>query len=444
MATYSTIHTTYGLARIASAEATGTPINLTHFAVGDGSGSPVLPLPGMTALTNERWRTTINRIVLDPANPGRVYVEGVIPFDQGGWMIREIGIFDDAGQLFAVGNFPDVYKTIPSDGSSNDVVVRVELFFSNAAVITLLIDPVIAAATQAWVISNITMATLTPGGTTNQVLRKHSNTSGDVEWADPGTTTVLVDAIEEPDQALAALQATVNMTVCTTLGLVVFVDGIRIPHRTGAGGWQQGASNTQVILGSTYSAGAKFSAVQNFPAGSIGNPLQRALNLSDVASAATARINLDVYSKAEADQLTPAGNVGYTARSTAPTGWMVRDGSAVSRTTYARLFAAIGTLYGAGNGTTTFNLPDGRGAFDRGLDNGRGLDAGRTLGSYQADALGSHRHADGADGAFPGSTTGGGFAFVNQAGAGSGSNTGFTGGTETRPKNVAYLPIIKY
>ena len=444
MATFSTVHTTYGLSRISSAEATGTPINLTHFAVGDGSGVPVLPLPGWTALANERWRTTINRIVLDPAHPGRVYIEAVIPFDVGGWTIREIGIFDDSGQLFAAGNFPDVYKTVPSDGSSNDMVVRVELFVLNTAVITLIVDPAVAIATQAWAISNITMASLTPGGTTHQVLRKHSNTDGDVEWADPAVTSVLVDAIEEPDQALAALQATVNMTVCTTLGLVVFVDGIRIPHRTGAGGWQQGASNTQVILGSTYTAGAKFSAVQNFPAGSIGNPLQRASNLSDVASVATARTNLDVYSKAEADQLTPAGNVGYTARSTAPTGWMVRDGSAVSRTTYARLFAAIGTLYGAGNGSTTFNLPDGRGAFDRGLDGGRGLDAGRTLGSYQADAVASHRHADGSDGSFPGTSTGGGFAFINQAGSGSGSFTGFTGGAETRPKNVAYLPIIKY
>ena len=88
--------------------------------------------------------------------------------------------------------------------------------------------------------------------------------------------------------------------------------------------------------------------------------------------------------------------------------------------------------------------PQRRGAFDRGLDGGRGLDAGRTLGSYQADAVASHRHADGPDGSFPGTSTGGGFAFINQAGSGSGSFTGFTGGAETRPKNVAYLPIIKY
>ena len=81
------------------------------------------------------------------------------------------------------------------------------------------------------------------------------------------------------------------------------------------------------------------------------------------------------------------GMVAAFASNSAPTGWLAADGSAVSRTTYARLFSRIGTIYGAGNGTTTFNLPDGRGVFLRGFDAGRGLDSGRVFGSYQEDSV---------------------------------------------------------
>ena len=79
----------------------------------------------------------------------------------------------------------------------------------------------------------------------------------------------------------------------------------------------------------------------------------------------------------------PSGAVMSFAMSTAPSGWIECNGSAVSRTTYADLFAAIGTTYGSGDGSTTFNLPDLRGEFVRGWDHGRGIDSGRALGSAQ-------------------------------------------------------------
>ncbi|MFM0163813.1 tail fiber protein [Paraburkholderia sediminicola] len=87
-----------------------------------------------------------------------------------------------------------------------------------------------------------------------------------------------------------------------------------------------------------------------------------------------------------------AGKVAAFAMSTAPTGWLKANGAAVSRTAYANLFAQIGSTYGAGDGSTTFNLPDYRGEFLRGFDDGRGVDAGRTLGSFQADSFASHAH----------------------------------------------------
>lgn len=134
------------------------------------------------------------------------------------------------------------------------------------------------------------------------------------------------------------------------------------------------------------------------------------------------------------------GDVKYTARSTAPTGWLKANGAAVSRTTYAALFAAIGTTYGAGNGSTTFNLPDLRGEFIRGWDDARGADPGRVLGSAQADAFKSHTHEVGSIGNLQPGSFG---AFLNTGPGGNGL-TQAAGGSETRPRNVALLAVIKY
>ena len=90
--------------------------------------------------------------------------------------------------------------------------------------------------------------------------------------------------------------------------------------------------------------------------------------------------------------MVPSGTVLYFAGQTAPAGWLKANGAALSRTAYAALFAAIGTTYGAGDGRSTFNLPDLRGEFIRGWDDGRGVDAGRVFGSAQAHALQSHQH----------------------------------------------------
>jgi len=109
-----------------------------------------------------------------------------------------------------------------------------------------------------------------------------------------------------------------------------------------------------------------------------------------ILSASTEQLKADWQEALGLDQ---TGMVCYFAQSTPPAGYLKRNGAAVSRTTYARLFAKIGTTYGAGDGSTTFNLPDGRGVFDRGLDDGRGLDPDRTLGSYQESANLAHVHS---------------------------------------------------
>jgi len=442
MTTYQTIHTTAGIAAMEASEINGVPLNLTHMAVGDGGGDLVTPSVGMTTLVHEVYRASINRLEQDVADPGQYFVELVIPYNIGGWVIREFGIFDTSGVLIAVGNFPATYKTVPDDGAASDLVIQAVMTMSNAGLVTLIIDPAVMVATRTWVTNNITRAALIPGGTTHQVLRKVSNTSGDTEWVDPVAATVLVNTIEET-QTAAASQATFTLATTTTFGLGVFKNGLRIPNIAGAAGWQQGVDNLHVVLGTACTGGERVTFLQNEPAASIPNPLDASLNLSDVDDVATARTNLGVHSKTESDAMAPAGNVAYTARLTPPPGWLAANGASLSRAVYASLFAAIGTTYGSVDGAS-FSLPDLRGEFIRGADSGRGVDPGRAVGTSQADELKSHAHNIRADnggyntGVYLGQVSGTDRGFVYNV------QSGFAGGTETRPRNVALLPIIKF
>lgn len=390
---FKTLHTLYGLTRLAQAEASGTTINLTHMAVGDGNGNPVEPSETQSTLMRERYRATVNRVYQDPTNPQKFSAELVIPASEGGFVLREVGVFDDAGSLCVVGNLPETYKPVDSEGAFSDTVVRVDFLVANPDSVTIIADPNVVVVTQAWVMNNVTAGTIIPGGTTGQLLVKLSNADGDAGWRDPDAINVTVDTIAEK-QLLAAAQTIVDLSVTTTYGLAVYIDGLRIDLGSGAGEWEPDESlSTRLHLGQSYPAGTRITLVNNEPAGSAPAPLERAKNLSDVQDKATARSNLDVYSKAEVNQrVRQPGDIFYTAAETAPPFSLKANGAAVSRTAYAALFARIGTRYGAGDGFSTFNLPDGRGVAPRGWDDGRGIDGGRVLGSLQAGSIQSHSH----------------------------------------------------
>jgi len=142
----------------------------------------------------------------------------------------------------------------------------------------------------------------------------------------------------------------------------------------------------------------------------------------------------------------PAGAVHFFAMNTAPTGYLKANGATISRTTYATLFAAISTTFGSGDGSTTFNLPDLRGEFVRGWDDSRGVDSGRGFGSFQSQDIQSHNHF------FTTYQDDYGQLSNDQSPPGFGRdggnvvawNTSFTGGTETRPRNIALLACIKF
>jgi microcystin-dependent protein len=142
----------------------------------------------------------------------------------------------------------------------------------------------------------------------------------------------------------------------------------------------------------------------------------------------------------DANSITPAGAVSTFAMTTPPAGWLECDGSAISRTTYATLFAAIGTTFGAGDGSTTFGIPDLRGEFVRGWDNSRGVDSARAFGSAQADEIEAHTHT--IDGEGQQVLAGGANSAVTFTGTDA-ANTGSTGGSETRPRNIALMYCIK-
>jgi microcystin-dependent protein len=138
----------------------------------------------------------------------------------------------------------------------------------------------------------------------------------------------------------------------------------------------------------------------------------------------------------------PIGTVSWFAGNAAPTGYLKANGAAISRTTYAILFSAIGTTFGVGDGSTTFNVPDLRGEFIRGWDDSRGVDSGRAFGSGQADGFKSHAHTVAmalSRTQAAGNVTGG-----SVIGSNGSITSSSVGGTETRPRNKALLACIKF
>lgn len=148
---YMAILTAVGEARLANAQALGIPWNITHLGVGDGNGAEPMPDRLQTALINERRRAPLNQLKVDPNNASIIIAEQVIPEDVGGWWIREIGLYDEAGDLVAVANCPPTFKPQLAQGSGRVQVVRLNLLVSSTQQIQLKIDPAVVLATRQYV-----------------------------------------------------------------------------------------------------------------------------------------------------------------------------------------------------------------------------------------------------------------------------------------------------
>jgi phage-related tail fiber protein len=280
---YYAILTNQGAARLANATALGTKLNLTQMAVGDGNG--ILPAPdaAQTKLVNQKRIAPINMLAVDPDNGSQIIAEQIIPENEGGFWIREIGLYDDDGVLIAVANCPETYKPQLQEGSGRTQTIRMILIVSNTAAVTLKIDPSVVLATRKYV-----------------------------------------------DDKVIEVKA--------------YADSLMAAHLAAA------------------------------------DPHQQYLPIADITN------------------FTPVGVPLPFPAATPPTGWLKCNGAAFDKAKYPGL--AVVFPLGA--------LPDLRGEFIRGWDDGRGVDSGRALLSAQSDAI------QNINGSF-GDSTGGTNAYVNGA-----------------------------
>ncbi|RRO12120.1 phage tail protein, partial [Pectobacterium aquaticum] len=148
---YFVLLTNIGAAKLANATVLGSHLDITHMAVGDGGGTLPTPNPAQTALINEKRRAGINTLSIDPVNANQIIAEQVIPENEGGFWIREIGLFDAEGELIAIGNCAETYKPLLQEGSGRIQTVRMILIVSSTDAVTLKIDPTVVLATRGYV-----------------------------------------------------------------------------------------------------------------------------------------------------------------------------------------------------------------------------------------------------------------------------------------------------
>lgn len=526
---YYALLTEAGQAAMLKAVAFNLPVRLTHMAVGTANNQEFLPTEDMTSLVHEVHRAPINTLEPEDEDAGLLAADMIIPNEVGGWKVRELGIFDESGSLFAVASVPPTYKPRLQEGGPSELRFRMLISLDNADHVELIIDPTVVLATRDFVEKHTKRTddphnTLPEGGEEGQTLIKQADGSlawgnvggvpvGQICWSTfadalPGTITIntarevscaaypqLFKSAQEGGNIVTkaewmALQATQNSVPkyyydegSDVFGLPLIRDYISAarPLEAGkdTGDWadagvgphthaikdetgvaihrdnvQGGASAAAGIFGDTphdvtaaqiLSGGAE----ENRPKTSYLVPCLKAFDVAINSAEVDLKALAETMDKHARQNALPAGAIGCFAVQTPPAGWLKCDGRDVSRTTYAGLFTAIGTIYGAGDGTTTFALPDLRGEFIRGWDDGRGADAGRAFGSWQDDELrrtgvtigiersdnGHHDNPIELSKLLVGHRTGG----YN----GRNDYTGYFGGAETRPRNIAMLYCIK-
>ncbi len=503
---FYTLLTDIGAAKLASAAALGVPLKITHMAVGDGGGTLPTPDAKQTALVNEKRRAALNMLYIDPQNSSQIIAEQVIPENEGGWWIREVGLFDESGALIAMGNCPESYKPQLAEGSGRTQTVRMVLITSSTDNITLKIDPAVVLATRKYVDDKVLELKLyvddqmrnhiAAQDPHTQYAQKHNPTfPGEPKAPTPaaGNNTTRIATTEFVQAAITALINGAPATLDTLKEIAAAINNdpkfsttinnalalkapLSSPALTGtptAPTAAQSVNNTQIattafvksaIAAMVGSAPAALDTLNELAA-ALGNdpnfattmlnalagkqPLDNTLtNLSgkDVAG-------LLAYLGLGEGSALPVGVPVPWPSATPPTGWLKCNGAAFSAEEYPELAKAY----------PTNKLPDLRGEFIRGWDDGRGIDAGRALLSLQAGMLEKHRHIVVANDGYDTKdewelatifkktyTQGRGLDATNTGGSlipsptlHSRGSIGNTGGSETRPRNIAFNFIVR-
>ncbi|EOT8900767.1 phage tail protein [Escherichia coli] len=414
---FYTLLTDIGAAKLASAAALGVPLKITHMAVGDGGGALPTPDAKQTALVNEKRRAALNMLYIDPQNSSQIIAEQVIPENEGGWWIREVGLFDESGALIAVGNCPESYKPQLAEGSGRTQTVRMVLITSSTDNITLKIDPAIVLATRKYVDDKALELKVY----VDDQMAKHLAAADPHSQYAPKASPTFTGTPKAPTPAAGNNTTQIATTAFVKSAIAAVV------------GSAPGALDTLNELAEALGNDPNF-ATTVLNALAAKQPLDNTLtNLSgkDVAG-------LLAYLGLGEGSALPVGVPVPWPSATPPTGWLKCNGAAFSAEEYPELAKAY----------PTNKLPDLRGEFIRGWDDGRGVDSSRGLLTSQDHLFASHGHwfdkyytLTGFD------PTGGRFvvtadAFGEVITANS-ISTVSVGGSETRPRNVAFNYIVR-
>ncbi|WP_329907459.1 phage tail protein [Serratia quinivorans] len=430
-AKFFAILTNQGAAALANATALGTRVDLTHIAVGDGGGVLPTPDPAQTALKGEKRRAAINMLTIDPGNDSQIIAEQIIPENEGGWWIREIGLLSADGTLIAVANCPETYKPQLQEGSGRTQTIRMVLIVSSTEVVTLKIDPSVVLATRQYVDEQIGQheksrnhpdATLTEKGfvqlnsATDSNSEARAATPKAVKAANDNANTRLLTTNNLSEIRVAGRNA--QLAAQENIGLAEY--GISPAVKATAGtdlntvltrgdsvvtaplnGPMSGDTGTIFLQVRTWQSGTGVTGYRTVQeasgygqSGSTGGRVWRRTWTGSVWSNW-----IEFYSesrKPTADDIGalsrkdfPVGIPQPWPLSTAPTGWLKCNGAAFDKVQYPLL----AQTYSNGR------LPDLRGEFIRGWDDGRNVDGGRQLLSGQVGTIvgGKDDNTDGGD-----------------------------------------------
>lgn len=353
-AKFYTLLTDIGAAKLASAAALGVPLKITQMAVGDGGG--VLPTPSaqQTKLVAEKRRAALNMLYIDPQNSSQIIAEQVIPETEGGWWIREVGLFDETGALIAVGNCPESYKPQLAEGSGRTQTVRMVLITSSTDNITLKIDPAVVLATRKYVDDKVLELKVY----VDDLMAKHIAANDPHTQYAPKASPTFTGTPKAPTAAAGNNSTQLANTAFVQAAIAALVDS------------SPGALDTLNELAKALGNDPNFATTMT---NALAGKMDKSANGADIADISAFLSNLGLG----AGSALPVGVPVPWPLASAPDGWLKCNGASFTAAQYPKLALAYPAL----------KVPDLRGEFIRGWDDGRGVDSARSLLSAQSDAV---------------------------------------------------------